>query len=137
MLTTMKWLALATLLFFSTPSVPQLDVQSKAIQYATCFAEELGVDDWKISVVFVDLDDVGWAARTNADGQHKYAFIQVNLNYTNYENVRMVMLHEILHVVTGELATLAYTVPGPAALFAWEHTVRNLESWKHLERVCR
>lgn len=110
-------------------------------RHTACFATALGITPrWELQVnVAQDSSGRAWFGRTDVGAIALEAHITYNLHAIaqHAENLRLLALHEVLHVALGEMLYLAHTASPELAKLENERLVRQMVRWPNWTGVCR
>ena len=123
-----------------------IELSASVSQYTQCYIEELGLDkNWQIDIVFEDLPD-GWVAATGARPSYYRASVTYDttsirgaldrLGADDDAVLRRLVVHELWHIITWELAEMA-THANPYATRIEEQLATRIERMPFWQRLCR
>jgi hypothetical protein len=119
---------------------PQSNEAAIAIQWhARCFLSKLGlIPRWDVHISVISDPTFEWYGRTLTRAGALEATSIFNL-YTiqrDHEDMRLIALHEAMHVALGELVQLAATADRDMTSIESERLVRQMVRWPSWAGVC-
>ena len=114
-----------------------LSLADTLTDYTTCYAEQMGLGKWEISVAFAPLDDT--EAATWADPN--YYLAEITYDTAAFERrtdryVRWIVAHELAHIELWELGELAAKHNPEWGLRLEEQAASRIARWAALRGVC-
>lgn len=122
------------------PAAAESDATRMVRWHANCFLTKLGLTPrWDVQISTIDDSSQGWYGRSLTQASVLEARISFNM-YTlrrDNESLRLVALHEVLHVALGELTRIATEADREATALIQEQLVRQMVRWPSWDSVCR